>query len=63
VLFEVDENDTRVTLSNDRKTLGFTVLKPEDSGYYECKAQNRIGEATKSIGLKITSEFENFQNI
>lgn len=53
----MDENDTRMTLSNDNKTLGFTVLKPEDTGNYECRAENRIGRESKSISLKVTSEF------
>ncbi len=54
--FEVEDGESRVTLSNEKRTLGFTVLTPEDSGTYECIAENRIAADRKSIELIITSK-------
>ena len=36
-------------------TLEFTVLKSEDSGYYECIAQNRLATVTKAVKIHVTS--------
>lgn len=36
--------------------LDFTVLKPEDSGIYECTAENRISRVSKSVEIVITGE-------
>ncbi|KAL7045402.1 hypothetical protein ACKWTF_002226 [Chironomus riparius] len=54
-LFEVKENDTRISLMNNEMTLVFTVLKPEDSGYYECIAENRVAKEIKAIELDIST--------
>ena len=34
-------------------TLLFTELKLEDTGYYECKAENPFGKETKAIEISI----------
>jgi hypothetical protein len=54
--YEIDENDPRVTLSKNNMTLAFSVLKPEDSGRYECFAENRIAPDSRSVEIVITSE-------
>ncbi|XP_070496401.1 vascular endothelial growth factor receptor kdr-like isoform X5 [Chironomus tepperi] len=53
--FEMKENDTRISLVNNDMTLVFTVLKPEDSGYYECVAENRIAKEIKAIELNVST--------
>lgn len=55
--FEVDENDTRILFLNNDMTLAFTVLKPEDSGYYECIGENRIAKEAKAIDILVISKF------
>jgi hypothetical protein len=49
------ENDGRISLTDNDMTLVFTVLKPEDSGYYECIAENPLGKEIKDIELSIKS--------
>lgn len=55
-IFEIDANDTRVTITNENRTLGFSVLKPEDSGFYECIVENRINSDKKSIEIIVTGK-------
>ena len=50
------ENDSRISMMNNDMTLVFTVLKPEDSGYYECIAENRVAKEIKAIELDVSSE-------
>jgi len=50
------ENDTRISLINNDMTLVFTVLKPEDSGYYECIAENRVAKEIKAIEIDVLSK-------
>jgi len=47
------ENDTRISLADKDMTLIFTELKSEDSGYYECIAENPFGKETKAIEISI----------
>lgn len=51
------ENDTRISMINADMTLVFTVLKPEDSGYYECIAENRVAKEIKAIELDVSSKY------
>ena len=51
------ENDTRISLINNDMTLVFTVLKPEDSGYYECIAENRVAKEIKAIEIDVLSKY------
>lgn len=47
------ENDTRISLADKDMTLTFIELKSEDSGYYECIAENSFGKETKAIEISI----------
>lgn len=55
-IFEIEENDARVSLTNHNMTLGFSVLKPIDSGTFECVAENRIGTERITVELEIRSK-------
>lgn len=37
-------------------TLAFTVLKPEDSGYYECIGENRVARDAKGIDVNVSGK-------
>jgi hypothetical protein len=51
-------------LSNEDRTLGFSVLKPEDSGFYECIVENRIASDRRSIDVVVKSKLSfNFSMI
>ncbi|KAL7045415.1 hypothetical protein ACKWTF_002226 [Chironomus riparius] len=52
-LFEINENDTRISLKDNKMTLVVTELKLEDTGYYECIAENPFGKDTKAIEISI----------
>ncbi|KAG5675894.1 hypothetical protein PVAND_005754 [Polypedilum vanderplanki] len=54
-IFQIDKNDSRVTMTNNDMTLAFSVLKPEDSGVYECIAENRIATERKQVDVVITT--------
>ncbi|CAG9799108.1 unnamed protein product [Chironomus riparius] len=51
--FEIKENDTRISLKDSKMTLVVTELKLEDTGYYECIAENPFGKDTKAIEISI----------
>jgi hypothetical protein len=36
-------------------SLGFKLMKAEDSGNYECASENRIASVRKSVYIEVTS--------
>lgn len=48
-----------VTLDFGYLALDITHMYPEDAGQYTAKAYNKLGEATSSINIKVTSKFFN----
>ncbi|XP_070496812.1 vascular endothelial growth factor receptor 3-like [Chironomus tepperi] len=51
--FDINENDTRISLKDNDMTLTFTELKLDDNGLYECIAENSVGKEKKAIELTI----------
>lgn len=47
------QNDSRIIISTDMKTLDIKYLKLEDDGEYKCVGVNRLGNVVQIIHLKI----------
>ncbi|XP_070490956.1 vascular endothelial growth factor receptor 1-like [Chironomus tepperi] len=58
-LINFDRNATRVILNNMIMTLEFMALMQEDDGEYVCIAENRLGKASKSFKIHVTSDHSN----
>lgn len=51
-----DQNDTRISIYEDKTMLDIKFMKIEDEGEFKCVGTNRIGSAEMTTNLKITSK-------
>lgn len=55
-LFEPKTNHSRIGLYDKNTMLDIKYIKMEDEGKYRCVGGNRLGSASRSTTLKITSK-------
>lgn len=54
------DNDTRISIHEDKKALDIKFMQIEDEGEFKCVGINRVGTVEALTNLKISSKAYNF---